>query len=183
MSEKFTPETEARIAKAIECANDAFWNVIAAAFPEATSGDLAPDAELEMSQGQESIVKTWLQVNAPRALFPVGSYVRYTPADLTSPRNMLAVVHDDGVEAIDPEDRDALMLQNTSPFCDWINAEFIEHYPALRNEDYADLIYKGEKLSREARAILLYRSTLKLPTFGLAAGFVIDLHEQRFEEF
>lgn len=57
---------ESRTEKALYEANDAFWAVIAKAFPECKSGDFAPIPTLRFDEAQKAAVETWLDSNLPR---------------------------------------------------------------------------------------------------------------------
>ena len=46
-------------------ADDAFWAVIAEAFPEATTGDFPPDATLNWHEAIEKAIRIWLFYNMP----------------------------------------------------------------------------------------------------------------------
>jgi hypothetical protein len=60
--------TDDRIAKAVRDSEDAFWSVIAEQFPEAESGDLAPDASLALTRAMEKAVRAWIDANVPSDL-------------------------------------------------------------------------------------------------------------------
>jgi hypothetical protein len=59
---------ERRIAVTIEAASQAFWNTVAAHWPEATTGDFPPDATLDWSRAAQAAVTVWVEGNVP----PVG---------------------------------------------------------------------------------------------------------------
>ncbi len=52
-----------RIEEAVEDGAKAFWAIIAKRFPEATSGDFPPDAELALTTALEKAVRVWLDFN------------------------------------------------------------------------------------------------------------------------
>ena len=54
-----------RIRFAIARADEAFWDAISEAFPEATTGDLAPDDLLLWESARNRVVMTWLSANTP----------------------------------------------------------------------------------------------------------------------
>lgn len=58
--------TEKSFEDIIEEADDAFWAVIAASYPEIKSGDFSPEATLEFQQAQIKAVRTWLDLNKPQ---------------------------------------------------------------------------------------------------------------------
>ena len=45
----------------IERAQNAFWNVIAIAHPEVTSGDFPPDAALAFDKACKEAVRVWMK--------------------------------------------------------------------------------------------------------------------------
>ena len=49
----------------IKKAEDAFWNVICDAFPEATHGDLSPERTISFSNAVEDAVNEWINNNVP----------------------------------------------------------------------------------------------------------------------
>ena len=55
--------TEERIEKAVNEAEDAFWSVIAERFPEAETGDLFFDASIEFGDECRSVVRLWIATN------------------------------------------------------------------------------------------------------------------------
>ena len=63
MENRITREMEKRIEKAVDDAEDAFWEVIATNFPEAKTGDLDPFAHVNFVLQGEDVVKTWLAMN------------------------------------------------------------------------------------------------------------------------
>lgn len=58
---------EPEISGAIENAQLAFWSAIAEAFPECTSGDLAPEIVFQFENASKSAVDSWLKCNLPDA--------------------------------------------------------------------------------------------------------------------
>lgn len=54
-----------RAEQAVEAAEPAFWAVIAARFPEVTSGDFAPGDAHALTSAMENAVSTWLLYNHP----------------------------------------------------------------------------------------------------------------------
>jgi hypothetical protein len=52
-----------RITAAIEKARDAFWQSIGEAFPEVTSGDMAPGMEMPLEWATNDVVLAWLWGN------------------------------------------------------------------------------------------------------------------------
>jgi hypothetical protein len=58
---------EKRILDAIEAAQESFWLSIAAAFPEATSGDFPPDADLALREAMTTGVTLWVNCNVVQA--------------------------------------------------------------------------------------------------------------------
>lgn len=54
---------EDRIEAAIRKGDDAFWAAVAAQFPEATTGILAPDAAVALSQEMGRAVRAWVDSN------------------------------------------------------------------------------------------------------------------------
>ncbi|HXE45393.1 MAG TPA: hypothetical protein VN635_09345 [Conexibacter sp.] len=59
---------EQRIRAAVADAEIAFWQPIAAAFPEATTGDLDPHATVAFMDACTEVVRVWLDWNAPQLL-------------------------------------------------------------------------------------------------------------------
>lgn len=55
--------TEERIEKAVNEAEDAFWSVIAERFPEAETGDMYIDACVRFTDNLEHNVRLWLATN------------------------------------------------------------------------------------------------------------------------
>lgn len=53
----------------LQRANEAFWEVIAKEFPEATTGDFPPDATFDWDLATEKAVRLWIWGNVP---FPPG---------------------------------------------------------------------------------------------------------------
>ncbi len=54
---------ETRIKKALNKGEDAFWEAVAAQFPEATSGDLSPDAVFAIRRAMEQAIQAWVDAN------------------------------------------------------------------------------------------------------------------------
>lgn len=48
----------------IDAAQDAFWDVVAKAHPEITTGDFPPDAHVKFSTACRSAVRTWVESNS-----------------------------------------------------------------------------------------------------------------------
>ena len=59
----------AKVRKAIERADDAFWAVIAKSFPEAKSGDFDPMATKKWDDACEEAVNQWLHLNVQKGHF------------------------------------------------------------------------------------------------------------------
>jgi arginyl-tRNA synthetase len=55
--------TDERIAKAVRDGEDAFWAAVAEQFPEAESGDLAPDAAFALKRAMKMAVRAWVDAN------------------------------------------------------------------------------------------------------------------------
>lgn len=53
------------IQSVVQDAWDAFWSVVASRFPEAKTGDVAPDVAFELDQVAEMAVKHWIANNVP----------------------------------------------------------------------------------------------------------------------
>lgn len=47
---------------------DAFWNIVAAQFPQTTTGDLSPLVSFQLTQAAESAVRAWVSVNVQKRL-------------------------------------------------------------------------------------------------------------------
>jgi hypothetical protein len=60
----------------VEAALEAFWATVAARVPEAKSGDFPPDADSAIERAAYEAVTTWLLLNAPPKLPPIGARVR-----------------------------------------------------------------------------------------------------------
>lgn len=60
-------ELRNRIRKAVEEADLAFWDKIAKAFPEVTSGDFPPDATFAWDRARDEAVYVWLLLNHPKS--------------------------------------------------------------------------------------------------------------------
>lgn len=54
-----------KIEQAVEEAEGAFWQAVAAKFPEVTTGDFSPDAASQFSRACELAVLIWLKSNHP----------------------------------------------------------------------------------------------------------------------
>lgn len=50
----------------LETAQDAFWNVIAASYPLAKSGDFPPDATFAFDEACQTAARTWTDWNVPK---------------------------------------------------------------------------------------------------------------------
>ena len=59
---KLSPE---RLEAVTQKAEDAFWSVIVAEFPEATSGDLSPLTTIRMIEAMKAAVSEWVWANCP----------------------------------------------------------------------------------------------------------------------
>lgn len=75
----------ARIEKAVEDADMAFWAEIAKAFPEVKSGDFPPDATFKWRLELLDAVLTWLTYNHP-ARRPVATLADYFSNYASLPR-------------------------------------------------------------------------------------------------
>lgn len=62
------PEYKARLDEALARADMNFWNVIADRFPEAKTGDFAPDAAYARNYHNSEDVLWWLRLNAPELM-------------------------------------------------------------------------------------------------------------------
>lgn len=58
-------QNRTRLEQAVEAAELAFWREIAAAYPEAASGDFPPDATLHFTAQLTEGANLWLRLNAP----------------------------------------------------------------------------------------------------------------------
>lgn len=56
-----SPITETLLREAL----DLFWGRITLAFPEATSGDLSPDAEVHLERAARAATEEWVSANVP----------------------------------------------------------------------------------------------------------------------
>lgn len=54
---------EDRIKTALRNGEDAFWAAVSESFPEATSGDLAPDASHALTRAMERAIEAWVDAN------------------------------------------------------------------------------------------------------------------------
>ena len=61
--------TQEQIDKAINEAQNSFWDVIAENFPQITTGDFPPDAHIKFYNDCESAVKVWIFGNEPNFKF------------------------------------------------------------------------------------------------------------------
>lgn len=59
-----TTSIEDRISNAVSEAEDAFWQAIARAFPEAKSGDLDPLTVVSLQNHMTDAAKKWVESNA-----------------------------------------------------------------------------------------------------------------------
>lgn len=57
----------ARMRAAAASAGDAFWAALAAAFPEASSGDLTPGQVTRWEKARDEAVSAWVANNVPDA--------------------------------------------------------------------------------------------------------------------
>jgi hypothetical protein len=57
---------QTRIEEAFHEADLAFWEKVAKAFPEATSGDFAPDESFEWSEAAKLAIRRWTDNNVPQ---------------------------------------------------------------------------------------------------------------------
>lgn len=55
--------SEQRIEQVVRGGEDAFWAAVAEQFPEAESGDLAPDAAYALTRAMERAVRAWIDAN------------------------------------------------------------------------------------------------------------------------
>jgi hypothetical protein len=55
--------TEERISQAIQTGENAFWAAIASEFPEAKTGDLAPDTVFMLTGAMEKATRAWIDAN------------------------------------------------------------------------------------------------------------------------
>jgi hypothetical protein len=58
-------EQNKRVEKAVQDADYEFWQVIARAFPEITTGDLAIDVTIDLQNMMIFAVEQWLDSNTP----------------------------------------------------------------------------------------------------------------------
>lgn len=54
-----------KVELALNTACEAFWQAVAEEFPEVTSGDFPPDAQMQLEQSIRSAIELWLHYNAP----------------------------------------------------------------------------------------------------------------------
>lgn len=59
--QKVSPE----VAAAAEAAQEAFWAVVAQAFPAALTGDFPPDADMAFDKACEEAIESWVAWNVP----------------------------------------------------------------------------------------------------------------------
>jgi len=52
-----------RIKAALRRGEDAFWQAVAAQFPEAETGDLAPDMSHKLTATMEMAIRAWVDAN------------------------------------------------------------------------------------------------------------------------
>ena len=64
-------EREAQVSIAVDEARRAFWRTLAAHFPSAVTGDLAPDLEAEFVNATALAARAWLTDNAPDVAWAV----------------------------------------------------------------------------------------------------------------
>ena len=53
-----------RLSNVLEAAEAAFWDTVAKSYPEAESGDLAPDAAINFAAAAEDAIVEWVATNA-----------------------------------------------------------------------------------------------------------------------
>ncbi len=58
----------ARILTALHSARLSFWHEFASHFPEITTGDFSPDADIEFCEATESAVNIWINANPARII-------------------------------------------------------------------------------------------------------------------
>lgn len=58
-------ELKKRIAQAQAAADDAFWEAVTKAFPEATAGDLSPEATFSFGEASSAAITEWVENNVP----------------------------------------------------------------------------------------------------------------------
>ena len=58
-------DMDARVSKATEVALDAFWRVVAARFPEVSTGDLDPMTAARVEHAMRAAVDVWVWCNRP----------------------------------------------------------------------------------------------------------------------
>lgn len=63
---KCGPSLPIRVKDAIRAADEAFWSAIAEAFPEATTGDVAPEVQMAWDNAVEIAVRQWVGANVVR---------------------------------------------------------------------------------------------------------------------
>lgn len=56
-------DIDTRIREAVECGLAAFWEQVAAAFPEACAGDLSPDADHALRSSASLAARIWVVTN------------------------------------------------------------------------------------------------------------------------
>lgn len=54
-----------RIKVALREGEDAFWGAVATQFPEARTGDLAPDVAYDLTRAMERAIREWVSTNNP----------------------------------------------------------------------------------------------------------------------
>jgi hypothetical protein len=55
--------SDSRIELAVRSAEDAFWEEVVKQFPEAKTGDLAPDISVQLTQIMGKAIRAWIDVN------------------------------------------------------------------------------------------------------------------------
>jgi hypothetical protein len=59
-----SPEVAERIEAAVKRADEAFWAEVAAAFPEANTGDLSVEETLDLTVAERKVIGSWLRWNS-----------------------------------------------------------------------------------------------------------------------
>ena len=57
--------TKKSVDRAVEDALEAFWASIVATYPQATSGDLSPGADIPLRRAAKAAVAEWVENNVP----------------------------------------------------------------------------------------------------------------------
>lgn len=74
---------DARLKAAINAADEAFWAEIAAHFPEVTTGDLGPRAQVQWDRAMRDVAEEWLNLNFPKKATTEEVYRAITTRTLT----------------------------------------------------------------------------------------------------